>query len=375
MKKVILFCLMALSLTMNAQNDLRFAPQWRGEVSPDKALVEQMSRDQKSMNATRQVLPAKRWLQGNIGYWTNGFMLFYTSYRPEYKCFNIQPECGFDHKHHTDPIRALVIKDGKVHKEQDNSTTYSIERLGNYVMLVERNAKGQPLSAYYHVSQEDRDHAVWTLLAQQVFAGNYSTSKGDHAVFGPKMPHYSGESWHTDPGLWATFGLDEDASSIILKYGARRVSHGDPKDPKWNKVPGGGGAGALMGPMEWKIKPTLHGLHVQVARDQQFVDHNPRVEDGSELTFVQSPYVGIPGQWAFASVIPLTHQLLRLFPKEVLTLMRGEIYARHGDTFNDAATQRYFDAQPWYKKSGKPVVLTDIERFNYALIKQVESSK
>ena len=64
--------------------------------------------------------------------------------------------------------------------------------------------------------------------------------------------------------------------------------------------------------------------------------------------------------------------MLSIFPKEVLTLMRGEIYARHGDTFENPATQRYFDAQPWYKKSGNKVVLTDVERFNYALIKQVE---
>ena len=130
-----------------------------------------------------------------------------------------------------------------------------------------------------------------------------------------------------------------------------------------------------MDPMEWQVTPTVDGLRVHVVRDEPFVDHLPRVEDNSVVTFVQSPYEGIPGKWAFASVIPLTHQILKLFPKEVLTLMRGEIYARHGDTFSNPDTQRYFNAQPWYKKSGKRVALTDIERFNYALIKQVEMSK
>ena len=90
------------------------------------------------------------------------------------------------------------------------------------------------------------------------------------------------------------------------------------------------------------------------------------------LTKVQTPYTGLDGKWAFASVIPLTHKMLELFPKQVLTLMRAEIYARHGDTFKDPATQSYFDSQPWYKPSGKPVRLTDLERFNYQLIKQVE---
>ena len=89
------------------------------------------------------------------------------------------------------------------------------------------------------------------------------------------------------------------------------------------------------------------------------------------LTKVQCPWQGIDGKWAFASVIPLTHELLKLFPKETLELMRAEIYARHGDTFKSAANQKYFDQQPWYKKSGKKVILTDIEKFNVALIKQV----
>lgn len=62
-------------------------------------------------------------------------------------------------------------------------------------------------------------------------------------------------------------------------------------------------------------------------------------------------------------------------PKEALVLMRGEIYARHGDTFRNPETQKYFNAQPWYKKSGKAVVLTDIERLNVALIKAEESRR
>jgi len=92
---------------------------------------------------------------------------------------------------------------------------------------------------------------------------------------------------------------------------------------------------------------------------------------------VQTPFEGLDGKWAIASVVPLNETLLRLFPKEVLTLMRGEIYARYGDTFKDSATQRYFDAQPWYKrKSGNaPIRLTDVERFNYKLIKYVESTR
>lgn len=376
MKKLLFLCLMSLSLTMSAQYDPCMVPTWCGDKSPSEAMVGQLSRDIKSRNSQRQVLPVKKWLLSDVNYWTNGFFLFYTSYDPEYKSVELHPEGGPAPERWVDPIKPLEYKGGKVQKEGDRSSSYSVERLGSYVMLVERNTQGQPVSAYYHVSDDDRNHNAWVLWAQQVFTGNYTTSKGDHAVFGPKLPFYTGESWHTDPGVWETFRLDDDAASVIMLYGSQRVSRGNPNHPNYKaNVPGGGGAGALMGPMAWKLTPTKGGLHVQVVRDEPYVDHNPEVESGSELILEQSAYEGIPGKWAFASVVPLTHQILSIFPKEVLTLMRGEIYARHGDTFKDAATQRYFDAQPWYKKGKGSVALTDIERFNYALIKQVEMTK
>ena len=127
-----------------------------------------------------------------------------------------------------------------------------------------------------------------------------------------------------------------------------------------------------MGPMVWQVKFTQAGLDAVVTEDQRFVDHRPRLAQGNNvLTKVQCPWQGVDGKWAFASVIPLTHELLKLFPKDVLELMRAEIYARHGDTFKSAANQQYFDQQSWYKKKGKAVVLTDIERFNVALIKYI----
>ena len=127
-----------------------------------------------------------------------------------------------------------------------------------------------------------------------------------------------------------------------------------------------------MGPMTWQVKFTEQGLNATVLVDEKFVDHYPRLQEGENvLTKVQGPWQELNGKWTFASVIPLTHEILKLFPKDVLELMRAEIYARHGDTFKSAVNQQYFNKQPWYKVSKKPVVLTDIERFNVGLIKQV----
>ena len=131
-----------------------------------------------------------------------------------------------------------------------------------------------------------------------------------------------------------------------------------------------------MNEMIWTVKPTVDGLLATVVRDEPFVDHSPSIgKQGSSanLTKVRTPFDGYSGKWAFASLMPLTHRLLSLFPADVLKLMRGEIYARYGDTFRDPETQRYFDAQPWYKRSKRTFTLTAIERFNVQMIKAAEA--
>ena len=55
--------------------------------------------------------------------------------------------------------------------------------------------------------------------------------------------------------------------------------------------------------------------------------------------------------------------------------VRGEIFARYGDTFKDPATQRHFDAQPWYHRKGGRITVTAVERFNYDLITNVMATK
>ena len=244
-------------------------------------------------------------------------------------------------------------------------------------MLVERDKQGLPMSAYYEVGEDADNDDTWTLFVQYVLAGCYALPDDTthRVIFGPRLAHYDGYRYDEDPGMIEGYLPSPDFSSLDILYGFGRVSHGDPSSPKYGKMPGGGGAGALMGPMAWRLRQVAGGMSVEVVRDEPFVSHSPSVKSNSVIRRVGSPYEGIAGAWPFTSVIPLSHQLLRLFPKKVLTLMRGEIYARHGDTFKDPATQRYFDAQRWYKRSSSAIHLTDIETFNYNLIKHVEQSK
>ena len=365
--------LIAMGITANAQFDKGFVRPFYDMRDADQIMRQNITRDMDKRNDKLRVLSNKKWLLDENNWWTNGFVVFQTYYDEDSHEIGLSPQLD-EATPDWDPIGALKVRGSQV-TSQDGKIQYTVEQLGAYVMLVGRDAQRRPISAYHAVSIEDFNEGRWIFLLQHLLAGNYTLPGGENAVFGPRMEHYTGHAYNTDPGAWYSFRPEDNFAALSILYGGGRVSHGDPSSPKYDKMPGGGGAGALMGPMQWRLAPTLDGMTVNVVHDEPFVDHLPPVADGSKITFAQSPYKGLPGRWAVASVMPLTHQMLRLLPKQVLTLMRGEIYARHGDTFNDADTQRYFDAQPWYKPSGRPVKLTDIERFNYALIKQVETCR
>lgn len=372
MKKRIIFILLTIialsSIARERQHDI-FRVDYRDIGT---LLQEGVETDLAHSNDRQKLLNTKQILTDNYELlWTDGRFILSTLYNPESK----EIEVGFNRYMEPTPTmekpHVMKIVGKKVKVKGTPSLFATVEQLGQYTMLVYRNSQGIPVKAYYKITYDDASYGRWTIFIHYLLAGNYMLKNGKNAVFGLRQEFYNGDKYNTDPGLYQ-FYIDPDDNKIDILYGEGRVSHGDPSSPKYGKMPGGGGAGALMGPMEWQLCLTKEGLDAKVIEDQQFVDHSPRLEDGNNvLTKVQCPWQGIDGKWAFASVIPLTHELLKLFPKDVLELMRAEIYARHGDTFNNAANQQYFNQQPWYKKSGKPVVLTDIERFNVALIKQV----
>ena len=311
--------------------------------------------------------------------WTDGINIYHSWYDTDEQVvsFIIQPEIYSIEE--CDEYAPFTVRKGQVRADSVKlGTRVTVEQVAGRTMLVMRDRQGKPFKAFYHLDYDNEyQSGQWTLLLPLIFSGNYMTPSGENAVFGPRLEHYTGSKYSEDPGVFNAYRIVPDTRQIYILYGAGRVSGGDPSDPKWGKMPGGGGAAAIMGPMEWIITPTIDGLQATVLHDEKFVMHSPPIGkegDTVQLTMVQQPFNDLPGKWAFASVFPLTHKMLELYPKEVLTLMRGEIYARHGDTFKNPATQRYFDAQPWYRKSSKPVKLTDVERFNYQLIKQVESS-
>lgn len=310
--------------------------------------------------------------------WTDGVGIYESYYDNDDRQVYFSPVMRGDLPEDTIAIKPLEVQGRNIVLSDRPDVKVGVEQVAGHILLVGRNTQGQPVMVLHNITYEQLNEGTWTLLAQHTMMGNYTLPDGNNAVFGPKCPFYTGSEYDTDPGILNGYYINRDFKSVDILYGSQRVSRGDPSSPNWGKMPGGGGAAAIMGPMEWNIRFTVEGLQAVVVRDERFVDHMPAIGNEGDtvmLTKVQTPYQGLDGKWAFASVIPLTHKMLELFPKEALTLMRGEIYARHGDTFKDPATQQYFDAQPWYHPTGGAIRLTDLERFNYQLIKQVEASK
>lgn len=385
-QKILLLLLVMVATGASAQKDYCDMRRLQSKLEEGLTADFEHRKDKRQVLKTIDVLKNEK-DEFRQEFWNDGRTVIGTLFNPYYLDFlkedknydRGQVEVDCERNRQVDTAITCVTHDfdivGKTVKERNTNLIVTAEKLGRYTMLVYRNAKGAPVKAYYYSEFDDVNLNTWTYMFHYILDGNYMLANGKNAVFGFRQKFYEGDKYNTDPGIYR-YQINPEEKSIEIIYGEGRVSNGDPSHPNYNVAPGGGGAGALMGPMTWQVKFTEQGLDATVLVDEKFVDHYPRLQEGENvLTKVQGPWQELNGKWTFASVIPLTHEILKLFPKDVLELMRAEIYARHGDTFKSAANQKYFNQQPWYKKSNKPVVLSDIEKFNVALIKQVMATK
>ena len=75
------------------------------------------------------------------------------------------------------------------------------------------------------------------------------------------------------------------------------------------------------------------------------------------------------GDYPFTSQRKVTSDDLWGKTDRELSIMRNEIYARHGYIFDNAEMRNYFEGEPWYTPSTKNVTLSEIERYNVNFIK------
>ncbi len=78
------------------------------------------------------------------------------------------------------------------------------------------------------------------------------------------------------------------------------------------------------------------------------------------------------GRWSFTSTRRITEQDLRGLSDWDLTIMRNEIYARHGYIFQTKQMKEYFNSQSWYYPRYSSVNLSNLEYQNVATIKNEE---
>lgn len=385
--RILLLFMAALMAHWSVSADGRFDKEYQSlmyfeldRMGDEKEFVDQLqayiSRSQTAAGKSVAPLPGFAMLEERSAIWTDGFALYESLY------FDEDRTLGFANKG-TDYFNThnggFTLKKGKKGwtDQADGRYSATLQVMGPDTVLVVSNVQGKVRNVLYKVARENINSSFVTMLRYNlIHAGVYTASDGKSSyVFGPCFPWYKllKERYMTDPGIFLALMR---GNRLLISYGGGRVSHGDPSASNYGKMPGGGGAGAIMNAMLWDLQGVPQGLDVTLERDEPYVDHLPALNGKHDvLTKVEDAYPELDGKWGFASAIALTPQLLQTFTAETLKLMRAEIYARHGDTFRDAATQRYFDAQSWYKKKGGQVALTDIERFNYRLIKQVEQNR
>lgn len=80
------------------------------------------------------------------------------------------------------------------------------------------------------------------------------------------------------------------------------------------------------------------------------------------------------GLYAFTSERLLTYDDIKGLTKRDLSIMRNEIFARHGYIFKSESLRNYFEAQPWYEGLYHDVssMLSEIELKNVEFIKKEE---
>lgn len=141
--------------------------------------------------------------------------------------------------------------------------TVTYEEIGVFKVLVFRDKAGHVKDVLTQMDEEQANgYAAHLMDLHDIYDGLYAVGNGNFCVFGLKADHYVLNNYEQDPGLFAIINTSYTEIKDVLAYGEGRVSRGDPSSPNYDKMPGGGGAGAIMGPMIWKVEMTDSGVHV-----------------------------------------------------------------------------------------------------------------
>ena len=333
---VTVIILATIPMNLSAQQE-EIKIWWEGFHDESKNVDLMKQRMQTLMDARKEnlrTLPVSELIE-DTQFWWSGQQVYVLGYG---ETDNIRPFVPFSTHRDPQPLYTLICKKGKngtsVMVKDHAGWKVAMQQVGPWRVLVFRDGTGAVKDCYIGTTWEDvANHKnVQNFSMHDLYDGVYEMKDGTKVVFGPVMEHYKDLGYSCDPGFFFFHTDKYFAVTDTLEYGGGRVSRGNPSSPKWGKMPGGGGAGAIMGPMQWRVTPSPMGLKVTVIHDEPFVKHSPSIEGGeAELTWVEGPYEGINGRLPIASVRPLPTEMLRLLPKGDLHVVMNEILDRHTD--------------------------------------------
>ncbi len=121
----------------------------------------------------------------------------------------------------------------------------------------------------------------------------------------------------------------------------------------------------ISGAKYWQMVPTLKGFNLYTGE----FDEYGMFTRGRRIGSLIESDPGVGRFYATEQAI-LNGNILGIFRKETLRLMRNEIMARHGYVFQAQDLKDYFSREPWYKpgNDNSSIKLSFIEQLNVDLI-------
>ena len=148
MKQTILFILLMMLIPQSVGADTDHVARFYFD-DVDKVMGNHYAADFKQRAARSRVLPLKRNLLGDVGHcWSDGVGLIVTLYLEDEHPIEVIREYANDVSHPTEVIDTLRVRAGKVTPLHEPTVKVAVEQVGNYKMLVYRNAQGVPVKSF-----------------------------------------------------------------------------------------------------------------------------------------------------------------------------------------------------------------------------------
>lgn len=186
-------------------------------------------------------------------------------------------------------------------------------------------------------------HALWRIILPK---RNYVHRK-DNWYTG-----YSGKSW-----AW----YENDLS--IIAPGTRSDFSDHIDFTADNYVPAG----------QISIKSSMRLLYSLIHSCEDDPDKNCEQESLKSLLEIR-PYTGNERCYDLNDVKTSAAYMGFTFDPNAIPILRNEIFARKGFIFKTPSMKQFFSRMPWYKPTAESVQLNDIEKWNIAFLKSIETS-